>query len=638
MQDRSYIRFILLFIVYALFSYSVLKSQTMTGRNLSDTLPSNSKIEIRSEKIANTFTFNGSAFIDLDLDFGNIRVLQNYRGTSIKSSSAAFRDDEMFLLDYEYSFLDNFFLVAKQNWLFSSDSRSLEINRLERLNGRVGLKYLLNNKFFVEAVGGIEKNQLIGHSSTGPIINLSAGIDNYDLYDYKINTRVKSEYLSLDFNRVNAEINWLADIDRIYDDNNMLGASLKYKLMNRDFLKKNSNNEYSDFSVESRLEKKINSVIDVDFLIGRSLLADVTINFSKLDVQKQFSQEIPDLPISKVHRSMSELQLGFASEITYLTDDFEHSTGISFDIRDEDNAISNKFDINEQDESRLRSIENQRDNSSSRTKFFFNGEWKFTRYDSIAYSYSASLFEYDTPSDDNNDDRDEFSSIFSLTYFHRFSSFLRMGITGEIQQRHLVFIKAERSAMNNWNRIYRINTQFEYMNKYLKYNPYFEILANYTIYDFESVSPSVQSFSYRQISYRDSLFIYLSENLILRSRLIFRYYERGVLYWESFSESPQSSGLEEFLKFLLIIKNKQNYKIGCGLRFYNFYQSNLKSGVNTHGMGEFSQRSWGPEVLIEFRFDSGISINMEGWYEFQYLNNGSKRIIPNFFLKSTYNL
>ena len=130
MQIRSYIRLILLFIIYTIFSYSVLKSQIINDKNLSDSLPSHNKIELRSEKIANTFTFNGNAFFDLDLDFGNIKLLQNYRGTSLKSSSSAFRDDEIFLLDYEYNFLDNFFVVAKQNWLFSSDSRSLEINRL----------------------------------------------------------------------------------------------------------------------------------------------------------------------------------------------------------------------------------------------------------------------------------------------------------------------------------------------------------------------------------------------------------------------------------------------------------------------------------------------------------------------------
>ena len=637
MQKRPYIIYIILCIVF-LFCFSYISYPQQQNSNISsDSLPNNNKIEFRSEKIANTFTFNGNAFFDLDLDFGNILILQNYRGTSLKTSGSAFRNDELFLFEYEYDIFSDLFLIAKQNWLFSSDSRSLQINQLERLNGKAGLKYLPVNVLYIEATGGIEKNQQIGHSSTGPILNIDAALQQIDVSDYKISSRVFGEYLSLDYDRMNAEINWLADVGRIYDESNSLGASLRYKLLNRDFLNKYTDLEQTDFSVESRLEKRINSVIDLDISLGDHFFADTRINFSKLDVQRQFNQPIADLSISKVYRDLSEIQLGFAGELVYITNKFSHKAGISFDIRNEDNAINSKFDINQQDETRLRSIENRRDNSSDKTEFFLRGMWLLSHKDSIAYDYSVSLFEYDTPSEDNNDDRDEFSSIISLSYFHRFSRYFRAGISGEVQLRHLVFLKAERSALNNWNRIYRINSHFQYQNEFMNYNPNFEILANYTIYDFETVSPSVQSFSYRQVSYRDSLMIFLTKNLTLQSRTILRYYERGVLYWQSFSESPESGGLEKFIKILLIINKNDHYRIGSGLRFYDFMQENLAQGSSL-GMGEFSQRSWGPEMLIDVKLDDSIFINMEGWYEYQYLNNNKKRIVPNFFINARYEL
>jgi len=632
----KYIKHLLLCI--ASFIYLSVCGLSQDTRGITDTIPKNNRIELRSEKISNTFTFNGNLFIDEDIGLGKIRIMENYRGTSLRTSSSNFRDDQLFLIDYEYDILDDLFILVKQNWLFSSDSRSLQINQLERLNGRGGMRYILMNDLFIEGLAGLEQNTQIGHTSTGPIVNLSAGAKNLDIGNYKINTKINSEYLALDHDRVNAEVNWLADVGRIYDDNNSLNGSLRYRLLNRDFLNKYSTENINDFSVESRLEKKINSLIQVDVSLSKNIFADVNLSFSKLDVKRQYNKSISELSISNVYKELSEIQLGFASKVGYISEYMIHTAGISFDSRDEDNSIGKRFDLNDKDLSRLRSIENQRDNSSLKTEFFLEGSWNISKNDSIYYDYSVSIFEYDTPSENNYDDRDEFSSVTSIGYSHRFSRYFKAAINGEIQLRHLVFLKSQRSAMNNWNRIFRINTNFQYRNEFLIYDPNFEILANYTIYDFEETSPSVQSFSYRQISYRDSLAIRLTDRISLRSRVVLRYYERGVLYWNTFKEAPQSSGLEKFIKFLLVLNNDEYYRIGSGLRFYDFIQENIGQNNGSNGMGEFSQRSWGPEVMIEAILYGNITIQFEGWYELQYLNNKSRREIPNFFLNVRYDL
>jgi hypothetical protein len=638
MIRKPYIRYTILCMVFSLLLSDLLYSQQNLPSSDIDSIPSKNKIELRSEKVANTFTFNGNIFISEDIGLGKIRLLENYRGTSLRATSSNFRDDQMLLIDYEYDIADELFVIAKQNWLFSSDTRSLQINQLERLNGRAGIRYFPINEMFFEALGGMEQNTQIGHTSIGPILNFSAGAKDLNLSDYKISTKVSSEYLSLDYDRVNAEINWLADVGRIYDDDNALIGSLRYKLLNRDFLNKYSIKDLTDFSVENRIEKRISSLMKVDVSLGKDLFAEANIIFSKLDVKRQYNKQISNLTNSNVYRELSEIQLGFSSKISYVIDDMIHTAGISFDSRNEDNNISKKFDISDQDIMRLRLIENQRDNSSSRTEFSLEGSWNITKKDSLYYDHSVSLFEYDTPSNENYDDRDEFSSITSIGYSRRISRYFNAAINGEIQLRHLVFLKSQRSAMNNWNRIYRINTHFNYQNEYLLYNPSFEILANYTIYDFEDVSPSVQSFSYRQISYRDSLTVLLTDKFSLRSRIVLRYYERGVLYWDTFMEAPQNSGLEKFIKVLLIVKGGDSFRIGSGLRFYDFVQENIGQSMNTMGMGEFSQRSWGPEALIEARLYDTMTIQIEGWYELQYLNNSKRREIPNFFMNVRYDL
>ena len=106
---------------------------------------------------------------------------------------------------------------------------------------------------------------------------------------------------------------------------------------------------------------------------------------------------------------------------------------------------------------------------------------------------------------------------------------------------HLVFLKAERSAMNNWNRIFQFNPGIYYNTKSFMMMPQFEILANYTVYDFENISPDVKSFSYRQVGYKDSIFIYLGKMFSLQTNINISYFERGILYWKSFSENSTKS-------------------------------------------------------------------------------------------------
>jgi hypothetical protein len=73
------------------------------------------------------------------------------------------------------------------------------------------------------------------------------------------------------------------------------------------------------------------------------------------------------------------------------------------------------------------------------------------------------------------------------------------------------------------------------------------VLANYTAYDYEDVKTQVKSFSFRQMGYKDSIFIYLNKNLSLQFSNIYKYSERGILNWSSFSESPQNGITEIFI-------------------------------------------------------------------------------------------
>ena len=113
---------------------------------------------------------------------------------------------------------------------------------------------------------------------------------------------------------------------------------------------------------------------------------------------------------------------------------------------------------------------------------------------------------------------------------------------------HYVYLKSQRSSSNNWNRVLRFSPTILLQSNYLYYKPEFGINANYTTYDFENIVTGINSFSFREVSYMDTIQIKLNSNYYIESKNEIRYSERGILYWNEFSEQPQRSNFESFVK------------------------------------------------------------------------------------------
>ncbi|MBN2088221.1 hypothetical protein JW964_01340, partial [candidate division KSB1 bacterium] len=124
---------------------------------------------------------------------------------------------------------------------------------------------------------------------------------------------------------------------------------------------------------------------------------------------------------------------------------------------------------------------------------------RFLKSDSISFGTSLSRLQYDTPDTSNFDDRDEFRCDIKLSEFHQFSPTLRLRVDAVVNLHHLVYIFGERSADNNWNRIFRLSPVIECsFHSRVFFQQTFEVLANYVDYDFEFDTGDVKSFIYRK--------------------------------------------------------------------------------------------------------------------------------------------
>jgi len=262
-------------------------------------------------------------------------------------------------------------------------------------------------------------------------------------------------------------------------------------------------------------------------------------------------------------------------------------------------------------------FEAQKNNYQSRFTLYGNLDCKFSKRDTIFFTTSIGIFRYDTPSAINDDDRDELSSITKLGYSHSFNKSLQIKTNLDLLLNHLVFLKSSRSSLNYWNRILRISINPTYNGDFLRINPNFEVLANYTVYDFESKNVGVQSYIFRQFSYRDSIFLNFSKNFYFFANIIYKLMERGTLYWKEFAMTKETSINEFFGKGLFFSRINSIAELGIGMRIYNIVQQSLlgfKTGL------QYNFYSLSPETEIRIFLSKDKTIILQGWYELKFWN------------------
>ncbi len=591
-------------------------------------------LKLGFDKISGTYIFSGLGNLKLDSDFGQFNLMQNYRSATLKTSSQSYRDDQSLLFQYKYQASKLIYLFSNNSWLLSSDSRSIGLNKLETLLGTLGSGINYGKNSYFEINGGFESNTQLSVTSMGPSFGFNGNIEKLEVLDLIINSNLKGKYSILNPDRKNTDLNCSLALKKDYDSENKINASLDYKIMNRDFI-------YYPFVltdryyIEQREGHRISSAFESDFAIAGLLFGTIRINLNNLRVIRAFNDSISNFSMSFVRKNLNELTFVFNPEINFHSEKYVHRAGFIYDLRNEDNFITKKFTINEAIKDELQTNESQRDNNSSKSGLYSFLTLIFTNYDTLLFNINTSLLQFDTPSVTNYDDRDEFNAIFDLKYSKKFSDLLSASATLNLQLNHLVYIKAQRSALNNWNRVIKFSPEINYRSSFLSANPSFEILANYTVYDFEDIAPGIKSYSFRQISYRDSLLLPLFKNIKLNTRINIRYFERGILYWKKFAESPQSNNLEQYYRLMIFYNTDISNIFGCGFSFFNLKSGVLKADSKTFS-DEYNQQSLSLESEIGINFLSGSFVSFRGWLEFQEINYKIKKVFPNFFILVKY--
>jgi hypothetical protein len=581
------------------------------------------------DKIANTFTFTGRADVQTALfGVGSFRYVMDTRNTAFRTTTLALRDDIFSHAEVVVPLGTTLAAIARQSWTLSQDSRSLGLASLERLNGGVGLRYGTDSLATVEWIGGVESSTQIGRRAGGVVTAMRAALGGIALDEWLMSGTAVLDLNRMDALRTNTDADVRVNIVRPLDGGSELRLSTQFLSLRRQFFTQVG--LLADLSVETRAEQRLHIDAAATAVLSPRLTATLLGSLQSAGIDRQYSQGETDVPITAVNRRLSELVVDITGELRYQTSSLLLVGGGSLFRRDEQNGVQALFDISDQALAAIRSQENQRDNATVRTRAFAQARWAFSPRDTLSAEASSWLLRYDTPSAQNFDDRDELTTLVTLQYGRRLSSLLAAGVTLSGQSVHLVFLRAQRSALNNVNNVLRLAPYVRIEGSTVQMQPVCEVLANFTVYDFEEQGSSVRSFSFRQISLRDSIVVRLGGTLHLESHILLRYFERATLYWTRFAESPETANLERLTKFLIFSSPQPQLGVGVGIRLYGLEQRTLDGlpGPNT------DRRFWAPEVSIRWTTLSGSDLSIGGWYEFQTIDVTQRRNLPNLLLQA----
>jgi hypothetical protein len=498
-----------------------------------------------------------------------------------------------------------------------SDNRSLGINQASVSFATLFSEFALSRNLVVSPFGGYSSNSQIGENNYGFVYGLEGIVDNLLLSDFRLNSALKFRNEDV-IPRRNLNRYFQFSASNIFDEDITNSINFLYTQNKRDFYFQTDSLTQLKFGIKNNIQSRKETLYSVqDRLIYDRIFDSVSLlltgKISMRTIDRDTRYKNTELTTSTLFDTkIEELKIDLESISRYTSGIFDAQLRFSFSERDEKNitkplsGVDEAF-FNERDE-----IESQKNNNSGRISLTFFGDLKFSEKEKLTISFYQSKLKYDTPSEQNDDDRDELLSILRLRYSNYLNPNFEAFISAEGTYSHIVYIFAGRSSNNNVNRIIRLRGGGDYRSRrFSSYNS-FEVSANYTVYDFEDLTSNFQSFSFRQMTAIDSTTINLTDRISLFGYGSIKLSEQGDFKWSSFTSRPTRYLQEIYIepRFILYLNRSQ---LSVGVRYFSLNTFNFDK-LNKIPDMEYS--SFGPIVIIGLNLWKRLDIYLNGFYEF----------------------
>ncbi len=596
------------------------------------------RLQISSNKHLNTLNFRGNIFYKKDFGNVNYAVDGGYSSAYFFATQKSFRSSHLINTYADYSFY---------NWLASgfylkrsyyNDDQRLAISSAEVNQGMLYTKIKLRNIFNIISFGGISNNIQAGLNDSGPIYGVEGNIYRLGIEDLDFNGRFhfSNEDISPRKNSLR-NINFILKTVGNNIFQNYLFAG--FNETRKDFYTPIDSTLSSVFDVTNNIESRTESNYSIKdkfrvFLSKKSHF-DISGKINKKNVARSKRYILSSLATTSTFDPIvNRLSINIVGAFSHIEEDLQVSVNGGFNSREETFTVKEIDGANDIFYSLRQNQESKKDNVSKLE--FITGSLKYnlSSKNILYFSLYQRKLKYDTPSEENFDDRDELLTMLRLRFTRKFNPFFTMHFNLEGSQNHLVYIFAERSSNNNIKRILKFSGEGVYRGKYVTSKNSAEVSANYTVYDFEDITQNYQSYAFRQFIAKDSSSIRISRLFSINTFAYTKISEQGEFSWKSFSEKPFQYRSEIYAEPSLFLTYNL-FNIGLGLRYYELKNYNY-SLLQLTPVSDYS--SLGPSLRIITPFSEIIRLSFYGWYEFVNKDNTPTQKQTNFNLSFYWNL
>jgi hypothetical protein len=635
------VRFILMIMIIC-FMVSDIYAQDSERRSASsaDSVVTRNFAQTQFERNINTFVWDGRAIYENTWNDWFLKINERYYSTLIRTDRKFIKDEQNLSWSVGKRISIPLGIKLQASSIIFSDDRAIGINTASTHSLLGGVEYIPFDFFHVSPLVGIKFDNQSGERDKGFSYFLGSQLRDFDLGGYR--TMVSAEASGDDLQPRRNENKLVSlNLDKVFFGRTGFNLQFQFKRGRRDFYYAADSITAASYDVTNNIESREEQIV----ALGTEL------HYGIGDLLTTLNTAVSDRTIDKNIR-YKNIYTAFAS--TFDTDirEFRLETYFQVDYNDNRNLKAMaRFGYNERDEghdiqpiegvdqsvfNRRVKFEKQKDNNAKRTYITGGLDYNLSHSDEMHFIGSSNMLRYDTPSEDNLDDRDELLMFLSLSEVHRFSPYLTLRISADASLNHLVYIFSERSANNNWNRVLRLAPQVDYKpTKNFQTRNLFEVLANYTVYDFEEQVASVRSFSFRQFAFVDSTTWNFDRDIGADLFSQVRLYERGELNWEEFKERPLQYFEEITLAVRLRYARETKMLFAPGWRYFRQTRYAFSQGERNF---DYAQSSYGPTCDVEFRLSERSTVVFGGWYEILKQQDTVVREIANVNINVIWNL
>ncbi|PID63209.1 MAG: hypothetical protein CR986_00215 [Ignavibacteriae bacterium] len=562
-------------------------------------------------------------------------IYENYLSSLVTTNEKNIQDEQSLsiLSEFNYSPFLKFGMLAQNN-IYSND-RKITINKASNIYTTLYAKIYPISQLKITPYGGYTINNQVSEEDDGVIYGGNIDLENLNLNNFLINSNLKFQNEDIAPRKNTQRVGEL-NVRNEFENNITNIFSANYTNVRKDFYLETDSLTARTFNIskniQSRTEERYNFL---ERIYNSKFASDFSFDLSAGLFYRNIIRDFKyNSPTNFFNTEIEELILNLKGTTEYRSKYFFGSLSVDYNEKEEKHFLKENENINPIFYQQKFQQEKRKNNTSEYASISGLGNISLSSSDNIAFSIFYRKLVYNTPSEDNFDDRDEVLTIAKISYFKKVNHLFNFYINLEGSFNHLVYIFAERSSNNNIRRVLKLSSGGTFRRGTFYSKNSFVVSANYTSYDFNSIQLNLTSFSFRQFSASDSTSFKLLNSLYLDFKGYIKLSEQGNFNWKKFSGNPNRF-LEEFYFEPILFVKKDNLKFGSGLRFFSLRTYNYKEFNSKNLFNEYV--SIGPIFNCEFNLPN-LTLYLNGWYEFITIESAKAKELANVFFTVNWNL